>query len=314
MATFIDGFEQFKDDPMELMPLAGYSTTEMFTSVGHAPESSGIGVPQGVTRRSFERENTSGKVSAGVAARFSGRGNDFFRLNGFGISASKTTGRLKFGGIEGKAIPAADVFYYYEIELDPSAETATVFINGKEEGTVPYTTDVPAETDVAISSAYDPPEGSGDGRSYTVLFDDLYIKDGERLGPIDVLTQTANENSSPQGWEPSVPEASHAEMVGIQPPDRLNKYVQSDGLGDEDVYTSSTVASRDGPVLAAKLVSLARVTSGSDKHLTVLQAGTPSETEELGSNYAYQYTDVDAAGQTVNSMGGTSFGVKVSPL
>lgn len=315
MAVFIDGFEQFKDDPMGLLPLADYSAGQVFTATGRAPESSGLGVPEGALRRSFERDGAGGVVSAGVAAQFSGRAGDFFALNGFAIGASPVTGRLQFGGIEGKAIPAEGVYYYYEIELDPVGETATVFINGKEEGSVPYASAIPAEVEVKLAAAYESPTAPGaDGRHYPVLFDDLYVKDGARLGPIEILTQMANGDSSPQGWEPSVPGASHAEMVGNQPPDRLNKYVQSDGLGDQDVYTSSTVAGRDGPVLAASLVSLARVTTGSDKRLTVLQAGTPTDTEELTSDYAYQYTSIDAGGQTVSAMGGTTFGVKVSAL
>lgn len=304
MGIFIDGFEQFLGDAMALVPLGGYTSAEVVSAEGRLPSSTAVMVTGGQMTRSVP---VSGLVaSAGVAVRFEQRGGVFFQVQTATVQASPITGRLSLNGVSGEVIPAANRYYYYEVELDWQNQQARLYVNGRLDITSPYTGAAPAELSVSLRSVV-----AGETVS-AVSFDDLYINDGPRLGPIEVMTQMANTDGAPQDWTPSIDDTDHAAIVGAQPPDPLNAYVQSDVPGAEDIYGSDTIAARDDTVRAVSIIALARVTATTGQVLIATSNGQEAEAETLGSNYAYRYTEVPfTAGATAGTIAGQAFGIKV---
>lgn len=286
MAAFIDGFEQFLGDPLTLMPMAGYSIGEVGTAEGRRPGSAAILVSSGAVER---EQPVSGDVfSAGVACRFDQRGGPFLTVQTAVVQVDPVTGLLNLNGETGEVIPAAGRYYYYEIELDFLAEEARLYVNGKLDVVSAYTGAAPGTVSVQLTGVE-----VSEGAVSPVSFDDLYLNSGNRLGPIEVATQLANEDSAPQDWLPSVEDESHALIVGAQPPDPLNRYVLADVAGTVDRFNSTTALSRNDEVKATSMIALARVTRRTDQQLLLASGPNQATADALDLAYQYRYVPIE---------------------
>lgn len=305
--TFIDGFEQFDGDVSTLLPMAGYGGGGSIpTAAGRRPGSVALLLRESSLSRVFAP--TGGEMTVGVAARFSDRGGAFLSVDSVGLSVG-VDGLLSVNDVQGQVIPAADKYYYYEMRLDWTAGEVEIFVNGKSDIVAPLNGDMPDEVTVTLGGAVGP---SGAPLAFSV--DDFYIADSAPLGPIEVATQMANVDASPQAWatskdaedpeEGEEPETvSHAEIVGALPPDPLDSYIQSGTAGAEDRFTSSTVLNRNDVIKGVTAIVLVRVTRRTNQELLINSGDQQVGTGELAQSFQYYYLpvpfDEEAMAETV---------------
>lgn len=296
--TFIDGFEQFAEGIDQTLPLAGYTGGGGASgATGRRPGSTALLLRDSALFRTVAPNDNV--MSVGAAIRFSGRGTNFLAIGNIGLAAG-ADGMLVMNDVKGQVIPAIDKFYYYEIELNWSTGEAKAWVNGKLDITAPLNGARPAEVSVQFAGVSTIPSAGGTSQAVACSVDDIYIHDRGRLGPIEVATQMADQDSSPQDWETSLEgqdpenpqEFSHAEIVGARPPEPLDRYIQSGAVGAEDRFTSSTELARDDVVKAVSMIALARVTRRTNQAL-LLNSGTEQvSTGELSQAFSYFYVPV----------------------
>lgn len=311
--TFIDGFEQFADGIQQTLPLAGYTGGGgASAATGRRPGSTALLLRDSGLFRTFAP--TAKVMSVGAAVRFSDRGTNFLAINNVGIAAGPD-GMLVMNDVKGQVIPAVDKFYYYELELNWDTGVATAWVNGKLDITAPLIGERPDEVNVRFAGV------TGDsGRAVACSIDDIYISDYGRMGPIEVATQMADRDASPQDWETSLEsedpenptEFSHADIVGARPPAPLDRYIQSGAAGAEDRFTSSTELPRDDVVKAISLITLARVTRRTNQQLLLNSGTSQVTTGELTQAFSYFYVPVPFTdGILASSVAGQDMAVTV---
>lgn len=315
---FIDGFEQFAEGIDQTLPLAGYTGGNGASgATGRRPGSTALLLRDSALFRTVSPNDNV--MSVGAAIRFSGRGTNFLAINNVGLSAG-ADGMLVMNDVKGQVIPAVDKFYYYEIELNWETGEAKAWVNGKLDITAPLNGDRPEEARVQFAGVTSINSDGTAGQAVACSIDDIYIYDRGHLGPIEVATQMADEDASPQNWETSLEgtdpenpqEFSHAEIVGARPPKPLDRYIQSGTAGAEDHFTSSTELARDDVVKAASMIALARVTRRTNQELLLSSGSEQVSTGELSQAFSYFYVPIPfTSGDLASSIASQDMAVTV---
>lgn len=296
----IDGFEQFKSENQMSMALAraGYSFVGgQFTPLaGRFPGGQAIQVWGSDISREFDWPGRY--FSAGFAAYSLQRGRLLkLRLGSFALKVSldPITGIPMMNEIEGGSIPWTKYWYYFEVQLDRTAGTAALWINGRVE--IPAVT-IPADARAVTSlwvdwgSAALPGENQANFNT-NVQFDDIYATDAVRLGPIAITTRFPT-SSGPVEWEKSPDAPSNHAAVSKLKPDPPNMNVAAGALNMTDFYQTSTELIEETDVVATGLCVLTRKSPVFDAMLGVFigDLGTPERRDlnlEIDGTWTTRY-------------------------
>lgn len=302
---FIDGFEQFffDGDNAAFMRRAGY---ELFGSYGFAQgrkNGASIMIGRGGLSRSFP--SGGDKFSVGFAFRMTTRGNLVGIEAGeevLRVGVDPITGLVTSGDIEGMIIPLKTRWYYCEVEINKTSKEAKVFINGKLDLTVPVPDAVATAKDLKITL-----------RSFTgtdfaeMLFDDFYVTDGARVGPITITTRFPAKDVS-KDWFVAGAEG-HAEAVAVLPPDLLDRFIYAGHDGATDSFTSSTELSEETEVKGVTLVTLIRKATVDPVTVDVFVNEKTVNESSLPRNWEYRYSEMGVI--PTHAIPSSVFGVKI---
>jgi hypothetical protein len=183
----------------------------------------------------------------------------------------------------GTAIPARNVWYFYEITIDKTALTATLHINDTLDLTCPL------DASVGAMDAFEFVWMAENGA--VTRIDDIYMVDtstpgGEtlvgRLGPITIPLRLPTADATPNEWIPSSG-ITHWAQVGLLPPSE-ESYIRSSTSGKQDLFTSSTAlpadaGTVDAPILAVGVIALA-MKGDIDNRQLGLAVGAPGPTQK----------------------------------
>lgn len=325
MSLHIDGFDQFAEETLlnAALKRAGYTLLSGAPSLGTGRNNTkGLALSAGA----FARDHAwlSNDFSAGCAMMFADRGSvTWLELGGEKLVAwaSPVNGWTHLNGSTGNALPVKDYWYYYEIALNRTEGVARLYINNRLDVVLPLTPAMQAATEVRVCygatdvSQFDPEAkgGMSSGRHY----DDIYIRDGLRYGPVVVSTRMPTAHTLVE-WKHTTGTGTPSEILGTLPPEPLDRFMASDVIGSASRFVSSqnllsgnkVVATgvlalvRKSPIMEAKL----RATIGGDG-----QAAARSRDEEVDSSYQLKYlTFEEVAGDTPAGIKNTQFGIEVA--
>ncbi len=265
---------------------------------------------------------TGDKFTVGWAHRATARGRI---LSITGVLDMDWPAQITMGGETGTAIPARNVWYYYEVTINKTALTATLHINDTLDLTCPIPAGVAAMT--SFEFTWNAENGA------IARLDDIYEVDDQapnaellldRLGPITIPLRLPTADSVPTDWV-TASGPTHWTQVGLLPPTQ-EAYIRSSVSGAQDLFTSDTPlpdgAGTTMPILAVGVVALAMKGDIDNRQLGLL-VGAPGPTQKeitdttlsVVPEYSYAVfekapgnVDWDAA-NTVS----TPFGVAVRP-
>ena len=298
MSVFFDGFEQFDktEDLVAQIRKAGYSV-----------EGSNLVMGDGTNGRCLVTKQTSvtlvvpwvsDKMSIGVSAKFSGRGG-LLSINDNPVIADSVTGFLRWAGQSGTAIPIRGRWYFYDIQIDRASDTFELFINGKSQGVgKPDLTFAGAQNITIKLNAFQSPTtleqvnvrvDSVD--SSTRYFDNLYVTDGERFGPMTITTRFPSESITEE-WDTHADGEgiSHAEILGKLPSQELDRYIMTNKDGKTEVLKSDkTLPEEAGKVIGVGLVALVRKTNREDASIIFSVGNRTQDISDLPFVWGYRY-------------------------
>lgn len=296
MAIFLDGFEQFdkSDDLVAQMRKAGYAIDGGSLSMGDGQN--GRCIVTARTSVSMALPWTQDKMCVGFAAKFTDRGG-LFSINGMPFINDSISGFTKFCGMTGGAIPIKGRWYHYEVEVDKAAGTIELFINGKSQGKGPTTLSLTDAQKVILkmNEYTQPTTTEGDittagNDNATRSFDNLYIIDGSRFGPVTITTRFP-DHSLRSEWElNAVTDIEHAKLLGSIPSEELDQYIMTNRDGVIETMTSSTKLPSDaGKVVGLGLVGLVRKTDREDASIIFGVGDKRQDINDLPFSWSYRY-------------------------
>lgn len=324
---FIEGFEEFQGEtsPAPAFERADYTSEGDWALVaGRAPGSVGIsGRGATLTRTS---KWTQPKFSVGFAYQFEAqRGSVAFIKVGAARAVlwlNPDSGLPFINVSPGGALPTILRWYYYEIELDRATGNANLYINNRFDSQ--HFVGAFAGEDIEINLGYlDPldyrpgqPQAMPDTGAKT--FDDFYMHDGARLGPMIVTTRFPTLDVNVE-WFRAAQAGTHADSLSLHPPKPLDNYVASDTVGEEDRFTSNKALANTNPVIATAVVVLARKSPALNAKLGVFlggQAGAALRTDTgvVDTEWRTQYFGFERnLTDTVAGITASEFGITVAP-
>lgn len=227
-------------------------------------------------------------------------------------------------GVSGTAIPAKNVWYYYELVIDKLDLTVSLYINN--------TLDLIAPLPGAGSINQWNVTWISENGSITRL-DDIYIlddtsPDGEalldRLGPIQVPIRMPTEDFSPNDWVGSSSDP-HYTLIGLLPPS-TESFIRSNIGGAQDLYKSAAglpagAGDPSTPILAVGVMALAQKGDIDNRQLGLVVGEVGNQIEvidtEMSIDPEYSYAVFEKAPggapwDATNTLS-TPFGVVVRP-
>lgn len=295
MAMILEGFEQFDktNDLAAQMRKAGYGVDGGSVVMGSGVNERGITTTR--TSVSITAPWTSPKMSVGLAAMFTDRGA-LFSINGMVFTNDMITGFTRFSGATGSAIPIKKKWYFYEVEIDKEADTLELFINGKSQGKVkPELSMADAQKVMLKLNEYTKPPTLEEVSQMPMdssarSFDNIYICDGDHLGPVTITTRFPDKSIQSDWTLHSSDEMSHADALGKIPSEELDRYVMTNKNGKVESMTSSKkLPDGVGKVVGIGLVALVRKTDREDAGI-VFRVGDKSQTiNDLPYVWGYRY-------------------------
>lgn len=304
MALFIDGFEQFDKaaDAGAEMRIAGYTVNgSLQTATGRKGGKSLALVGAQIVRSASWAGD---RFVVGFAVKFQSRGALLMLTGGVKLALSATTGKPTMLDQEGYAGPAKDRWYYVEVQCDRAARQVTLFFNGKQDMTVTMPEAMAAETSMTVT--LNPLDGAAPG---TTTYDDFYLRDGNRLGPIQITTRFPTSDEDPNEWAAATgPSTPHWPMVGTLPVDKLDQYLISNLTGAEESFKSKTTLPDGNPILAIGMVSLVRKSTTDVLYLSHKFDGRTVDVPDVTMDWKYLYSQFSVQGDTKESIEGAEFG------
>lgn len=316
---FMDGFEQFKNLPSgtteaELLS-AGYTTSQTFPTEGRSAESVCLALGGLSTGGSVRRVFTSGanKVVIQFAYMADTARNDILSIaNAFNL---EWPDKLQINGNKGTITPIIGLWYYYELVIDKSAQTITVFINNIQDLAV----SMPSE--MAFLTTWDV-TWSAPANSVKRIDDLLFIDSSgsgllDRVGPQNIVARLPTSDVVKE-WSPSTGD-DHYELVNNLPPVE-GEYIQSATSGATDLFLS-TIVMPEADITAVGVVIRVRKSDIDDRQVGILMGQGETEKEILVATlattpeykYAIYQTGPGDAAWTDTSVLNTPFGVRVRP-
>lgn len=322
----IDGFEEFANDPAPNtnMVRAGYEVFGQWAIVGGRLGAHGVAGRNAAMVRSMEWTETT--FSVGFAHIFDTRGSAcWIRVGDQQVNLwfHPDTGLPYLNDQAGGALPTANRWYYYELELDRATGTVTLIINNRID--MQFVMDAPpTEEEIEVGLGYilphiyRPDEDPVPVDNATKTFDDFYMRGGPHFGPIVVSTRFPTMDETVE-WFAASPTGTHAASLSLRPPKPLDNYVAANEMGAEDRFVSDHGLVNGNPVIATGIVVLARKAPTLDAKLGVFIEGagmsSRAMTTEVDTDWKTQYLffedghGPDAPADVLAS----SFGITVSP-
>lgn len=320
----ITGFEEFagEQQPGPALQRADYIVAGNLSMVsGRA--ASGISSRGGALSR--RAPWASAKFSTGFAHQFDARGSVAWLKIGARtvvLWMNPDTGMPTLNDRAGGALPTANRWYYYELEIERATGNVALFINNKFDSIYNLGAEI-VEQQIEVGLGYmqpqsyraDLPAGVTDNAAKT--YDDFYMRDDARLGPIAVTTRFPYGDANVE-WFKSDASKSHSEILSLHPPKPLDNYVASADVGDEDRFTSSIPLANNNAVVATGVVVLARKSPTLAAKLGVFIGGDGDaelrqDTRLVDSDWRTQYVCFEAReSDTVAGITATEFGFNVA--
>lgn len=308
MATFIEGFEQFRDgDGTKLMRLAGYTLAGTVQVAGGRKGGSAIVAYRSKLIREW---NFTGTLSIGVAAQFDTRGPILAIKRGSAalfLWADPDTGLLNLGetrtsGNPGYANPLKDRWYYYELVL--AAGEATLYVNGKQDSQVTLPVGLTGMCTIEMNP-YDMFASDYGTRSY----DDFYLNDGARLQPIQVTTRFPTADGQKTDWS-FVGAATRWQAVSPEIK-LLDKNIYTAIDGAQNTFKSAVALPDNNPIRFLQLITLFRKATPDPMNLIFSVENQAVKETNISRDWTFRYTPMDAAGYTPANITAAEFGVKL---
>lgn len=261
------------------------------------------------------------KVVIGFAHRATARGRIFSVAGLFNMDWPSGISIL---GTLGASVPIRNTDYYYEIVIDKTAGTLTLYTND----TLDLTVALPAAA--ANMTEYVMTWQAENGA--VARLDDIYLLDSttgpgaalvDRLKPISIPLRMPTADKAVT-WDGSSP-GNHFSLIGLLPPTQTS-FITSATSGAQDLFTSSTAlpdgaGEADTPIIAVGLVALAQKSDLDNRQLGLVigDAGNQSEVIDTSLNITPEYsfgifeTAPGGTAWTKDNVLTTSFGVAVRP-
>jgi hypothetical protein len=327
MSIHIDGFEEFagEQNPASAMTRADYIMSGQWSLVAGRGQSAGISAQRAVLSRNMPWK--ADMFAVGFAHQFDARGSIAWLTIGaqrVALWLNSDTGLPNIEDKIGGAMPTANRWYYYELEIERATRIVSLYINNRFDSN--YTLEsVPTEEEVLVSLGYlapveylaadvTPLPQDNSVKSY----DDLYINDGPRLSPITVTTRFPTVDKTVE-WFRADPSKSHAESLSMHPPKPLDNYVASNKIDEEDRFTSALPLNNANTIVATGVVVMARKSPSLNAKLGVFLGGRVGadlrqDTREVDTDWRTQFVFFDKnQADTVDGITAADFGIKVSP-
>jgi hypothetical protein len=219
------------------------------------------------------------KFTVGWAHRATARGRI---LSMTGVVDLDWPAQIEMNGEVGQAIPARNVWYYYELVIDKVNLTATLYINNTLDVTCPIAGWIATAEDFEVTWISE--------NGAITRIDDIYMVDDDnsngellldRLGPIQIPLRLPSADSTPTDWA-TASGPSHWSQVGMLPPSN-ESYIRSSTSGAQDLFTSDDPlpdgAGTTVPILAVGVVALAMKGDIDNRQLGLL-VGAPGPTQK----------------------------------
>lgn len=325
----IEGFEQFRGESALGLALAraDYASAGDWALVaGRGSLATAAGISGVRTNVSRVHPFTGAQFSFGFAHYFTARGS----LVTFTLGDDKYTlwldplnGLPRINGGQGGALPTITRWYYYEIEVDRANGAIRLYINNRLDSTYAATSSLGALTSATVSLGWRDPaqyrplvNDAVPADEGPKAYDDFYIRDGARVGPLMVSTRFPTNDKHVE-WFLSALDGSHSGTLSLQPPKPLDNFVASDTIGKEERFVSGQELSNTNPIIATGILVLARKSPSLDAKLGVFiggQAGAPlrQDSRAVESEWRTQYVTFEQnPGDTVEGLRQADFGFKV---
>lgn len=287
---------------------AGTNTSSRAFSIGRSQS--------GFARVSKQITITGTKFVIGFAMNAQGRQSIMQIANVFNVDWP-SNGLPVINGVAGPTIPILNTWYYWEFEVDSTAKTVDVWLNGYKQFSSTFTNDVPSTIDISWG-------WTAVGDAAAVNIDDIYVLDNTsngpnsktaRLGPIQVATRLPTSTTHSE-WAPT-PSSKESWKIVSQVPALQNEYVESNVIGAYDLYASSTAVTSD--VIAVAVSALTAKTDIDQHAISMVLSNGNTITEGAPINLSTQYTylqtifegDVNGAAWTPATASAVNFGMKV---
>lgn len=261
------------------------------------------------------------KVVIGFAHRATARGRIFGIANLFNMDWPSGISIL---GVLGASVPIRNTDYYYEIVIDKTAGTLTLYTNDTLDLTAPLPAAAAAMTDYVMT--WQAENGA------VARIDDIYLLDSttgpgaalvDRLKPISIPLRMPTADKAVT-WDASSA-GDHFPLIGLLPPSQ-SSYITSATSGAQDLFTSDT-ALPDGagetatPIIAVGLVALAQKSDLDNRQLGLVIGDSTNQSEVIDTtlnitpeySFAVFETAPGGAAWTKENVLTTSFGVAVRP-
>lgn len=313
MATHIDGFEQFNGDRgPALMRMAGYQAGDITIVGGRKGNSRAISC----YRNSFTRSWTmaGNLLSIGFAVNYTTRGPLFgigFGGNNLYLWVDPNTGLLNIGtgwnaGTPGYVNPLLNRWYYIELVMDKTANTATIFLNGKQDVSIA----LPSFITGTMTLTYNPFGMMPSPGDYgTRIFDDIYITDGPRIEPIQVSTRNPTGDGQYTDWSYA---GTGTRWQAVSPPiNELDKFIYTAVDQNRNSFVSSSPLPDSNPVKYLQLITLFRKATSDPMSLDFNIDDQAQRESNISRDWTFRYTPFDPSGYDAASLSSAEFGVKL---
>lgn len=307
---FIDGFEQFRgiERPESYFRMASYIIDgSLAIGTGRKPSSSAIILQ----RSSLKREwRMTGSVFAfGAAVFFTERGG-ILSVKGDDDElvcwCDPVTGLVNLGNEVGYVNPLKSRWYYFEMVIDRTAGTASVYVNGKLDVTCPLPAGLQGS---AVQTVRMNPYNIVANDFGNRVYDDFYMQDGGRLNPIQVTTRMPTGDRKREWGVAGA--ASHNGAVGVLPPDLLDRFIYTDINDAQDTFISGDLLPDQNPLISLGTITLLRKATVDPLSVEVNIDSQVQTLSNIGRDWTYRYSVMSSSGYDATSILGAEFGVRL---
>lgn len=239
----------------------------------------GSGTPPSLSR---QLTTTATKIVWGFGFRGTTNRSRICRIdNAVDLEWDTTTGRLKIGSTLGADVIILNAWWYFEIVMDRTAGTLTVFANDTEQLEVPLPGGITDLHTITWGLTASSPANA------TFELDDFYIVDNDggqnidRLGPVAIVTRAPTADVEEE-W--TIVNASHSNHYAVaaqlSPGATGAPYLQANVAGKTDTFQSNNVLPNDNTIFGVSLVSYARKGDLDDRQLGLLMDVNATEVEQ----------------------------------
>lgn len=217
------------------------------------------------------------------------------------IEWDTTTGKIRVGEELGVNPLILNAWYYFEIEIDKTANTVKVYANNELQLTV-----TPSSAPTTMYTIVWGQTGTAPNAGEQTL-DDFYVIDGSgsrnnaRLTPVEVTSRMPTADVSTQ-WDVVNASSStpHYQIVSqLSPGGESKPYLQSNTAGATDMYRSNVTLPNNNQIFAVSVIAYARKGDLDDRKLGLVvntEGGTPTEIQvPLTESYKYYQASFEQA-------------------